>query len=280
MKIALRALAACVGLALMALVWGFFIEPSLLFFRDQKIVVKNWPQRLNGFTVAFITDPHVGSPHIDLEKLAEIVAQTNARKPDLVLLGGDYVIQGVLGGKRVPSDKIAQALAGLKAPYGVYGILGNHDWWDDSQRILAEFTQAGIPLLEDRSVEIRHPNGDSFWLAGITDYLEGPHDVAKALSGIPDGVPLLALTHTPDIFPELPHHIGLTLAGHTHGGQVYLPFIGRPLVPSQYGERYAKGLVTEQGRHLFVSVGIGTSILPVRFLTPPEVVMLRLYGEN
>ena len=95
--------------------------------------------------------------------------------------------------------------------------------------------------------------------------------LSAALAAVPDEAPVLVFTHNPDLFPEIPERVSLTIAGHTHGGQVYLPGIGRPIVPSRYGERFAIGHVVERGRHLFVSSGLGTSILPVRFLVPPEV---------
>ena len=117
-----------------------------------------------------------------------------------------------------------------------------------------------------------------FWLVGISDYLEGAHDVPLALSGIPDEAPVLAFTHNPDIFPEVPSRVALTVAGHTHGGQVYLPILGRPVIPSEFGERFAIGHIVEQERHFFVTPGIGTSILPVRFRVPPEVSILILHS--
>lgn len=114
----------------------------------------------------------------------------------------------------------------------------------------------------------------SFWLAGISDFWEGPHNVQLAVQQIPHQVPIIAFTHNPDVFPEIPSRVALTIAGHTHGGQVQLPIIGRPIVPSRYGERFAAGHIVEAGRHLFVSTGLGTSILPVRFRVPPEISIL------
>ena len=115
-----------------------------------------------------------------------------------------------------------------------------------------------------------------FWLAGIGDFWEGRHDVGATLASVPLGQPVLAFTHNPDVFPEIPERVSLTVAGHTHGGQVYIPLVGRPVVPSRYGQRYAIGHIVENGRHLFVTPGLGTSIIPVRFLVPPEVSVLEL----
>ncbi len=259
-----------------AFVWGFFIEPAQVRFKDYDIYIKDWPRQLSGFTIAFLADVHAGSPHISLEKIDSIVTRVNEKSPDLVLLGGDYVIQGVIGGNPVPSNKIAEVLAKLKAPQGVFAVLGNHDWWDDRDRIAREFEEHGISLLEDKAVQIRR-NNSQFWLAGISDYMEGPHDYRKALAGVTSSELLIAFTHSPDIFPELPARVALLLAGHTHGGQVYIPLLGRPIVPSRYGARYALGLIGENGRQVFITPGIGTSILPVRFLTPPEVSFLHIY---
>lgn len=158
-------------------------------------------------------------------------------------------------------------------------VLGNHDWWLDGPRIEAAFTSQGIRVLEDASVAIER-GACRFWLAGISDFTERSHDIDAALSVVPQDAPVLAFTHNPDLFPDVPRRVNLTIAGHTHGGQVYFPGIGRPIVPSLYGERFAIGHVEESGRHLFVSAGLGTSILPVRFLVPPEVSVLILSPDS
>jgi len=154
-------------------------------------------------------------------------------------------------------------------------VLGNHDWWLDAPRVRSALESVGIPVLEDAATPLRR-DSCAFWLVGIGDLWVGRHDVGKALSAVPEGAPIVAFTHNPDVFHRMPARVTLTIAGHTHGGQVYLPLLGRPIVPSEYGERYAIGHVVEDGRHLFVSPGLGTSILPVRFLVPPEVSVLRL----
>ena len=114
------------------------------------------------------------------------------------------------------------------------------------------------------------------WLAGVADLWTRSPDIEGTLKQVTDEEPVLLFTHNPDIFPEVPPRVSLTLAGHTHGGQMNLPIFGRPVVPSQYGQRYAFGHVVENGRHLYVSGGVGTSIIPARFRVPPEVVVLTL----
>jgi predicted MPP superfamily phosphohydrolase len=274
-RILLRWLVVLLLIGLVLGVWAFGVEPASLRVREYTLRIPGWPAGRAGMRIALLADLHVGSPHNGLGKLEEVVASTNAARPDLVLILGDLVVQGVIGGQAVPPEEIAPVLGRLRAPLGVWAVLGNHDRWLDASQVTGALAKAGIPALEDGAVEISR-GGPSFWLVGISDYWTAPHNIRKALSLVPDSHPALAFTHNPDIFPYVPVRVSLTLAGHTHGGQVYLPGIGRPVVPSQYGERYAIGRIVENGRHLFVTAGTGTSILPVRFLVPPEISIVRL----
>ncbi len=259
----------------MPLVWGFWIEPASLVVRETRVAASPWPPACRGLRVAVLADLHVGSPHSGMPKLREIVNATNAAAPDVVLLAGDYVIHGVLGGEFESPESIAQELARLDASSGVFAVLGNHDHWLDAGRTRRALEAAGIRVLDNESDRLTH-DACRFWLAGIGDFGEGVHDVAAALASIPDPAPILAFTHNPDVFPILPDRISLTIAGHTHGGQVALPLLGRPIVPSLYGERFAIGSIVEADRSLFVSPGLGTSILPVRFRVPPEISLLTI----
>lgn len=251
-------------------VYAVVIEPGRLVVREVPLALFDWPAERDGYRIAVLSDLHVGSPHVDLDKLAQVVAETNALKPDLIVLAGDYVIDGVIGGGKVDMHEIARVLAGLSAPEGVYAVLGNHDNWNDPAHITHELEANGIPVLEARKVKLKA----GVWLVGIPDCYTRPYQLDRALEGVTG--PTIALTHSPDIFPQVPSTVALTIAGHTHGGQVYVPLLGRPVVPSRFGERYAMGVVQENGHTLFVSAGIGTSILPVRFLTPPEIDLLIL----
>lgn len=268
------ALAAGAALAMIG-VWGFAIEPAGLQNEDHDIALERWPAACDGTRVAVLADLHVGSPWNDTEKLERIIDLTLAAEPDLVLLAGDYVIHGVVGGRFEAPEEIARRLARLRAPLGVFAVLGNHDWWLGGARVRAALEQSGIPVLENASTQVGS-GACRFWLTGIADYWEGGPDPEAALAPVPHHAPVLAFTHNPDLFPLLPADIALTIAGHTHGGQVDLLVIGRPVVPSQFGQRYAAGHVVEDGRHLFVSTGLGTSILPVRFRVPPEVSVVTL----
>lgn len=255
--------------------WAFWYEPASLTTAEYKIGLANWPASCSHYKIAVLADLHVGSPFNGLDKLDKIINETLDAKPDLVLLAGDFVIHGVIGGSFVPPEQAAASLSRLTSVADVYAVLGNHDWWLDGKRVHAALENQGIPVLEDASTKIG-TDKCQFWLAGVSDYWEGAHDVAKALHNIPTQSPTIVFTHNPDVFPDIPSHVSLTIAGHTHGGQVYIPGIGRPQVPSQYGEKYAVGHIIEQGKNLFVNVGVGTSILPVRFLVPPEISILVL----
>ena len=155
-------------------------------------------------------------------------------------------------------------------------MLGNHDWYAGAGRIAAGLAGVGIPILEDQAVEA----GDGLWAAGVGDYRIRGARVGRALTGVPDDGAVLLLSHDPDVFPIIPARVALTLSGHTHGGQVGIPYLRRPFIPSHYGERYVQGHVVEGGRHLYVTSGLGTSGIPVRLLRPPEVVILTLRAPS
>ena len=271
-----RTLAAFLILGAFLAIWAFVWEPRRLVVREKNVQLPCW--RGEPVRIAVVSDLHVGSPHIDVRKVDRVVAAINSGKPDVVVLLGDFVIQGVLGGDPVSPEQIARSLAPLRAPLGIYAVLGNHDWWLDGPRVRRALEAAGITVIEDAAVRLRTGNA-AFWLVGVSDYWEAAHDVRRAVAGVTGDEPVIAITHNPDVFPEVPPRVCLTIAGHTHGGQVAVPIIGRPIVPSKYGQRYAVGQIHEHGRELFVTAGVGTSILPVRFRVPPEIVFLRV-GRN
>jgi predicted MPP superfamily phosphohydrolase len=271
-RAALMLLAAAVGL----LGWAVLIEPGRLVVRETRIASAGWPAGRAPLRIAVLTDLHVGSFRNGLDRQDEVVALTNAQRPDVIVLLGDF-IHGKSLKSFVPPEATAQKLAGLRARYGVVSVLGNHDWWYDGPRARAALESAGIRVLENDAVSFGDES-NRFWVAGLGDLWTRDVNMEAALAAVPMKEPVLLLTHNPDVFPRVPMRVALTLAGHTHGGQVALPLIGRPIVPSQYGQRYAYGLVVEDGRSLFVSPGIGTSILPVRFGVPPEISVVRLAG--
>jgi predicted MPP superfamily phosphohydrolase len=270
-KIGIRIVAIALLVApFLVATWAFGIEPGMLVVRHPTMELPGWKSELR---IAVLSDLHVGSPHVGLDKVRTIVEKTNAENPALVVLLGDFVIGGpnrsggVRGGGFVEPEQTAAELKKLHAPLGVYAVLGNHDWWYDGERVGRALTDAGIPVLENRAVRV-----GPIWLGGIADFWTREPDVAGTLKQVTTDDPVVLITHNPDIFPEVPARVSLLLAAHTHGGQVNLPIVGRVITTSRLG--YAAGEYVERGRHLFVTTGIGTSILPVRFGVPPEIVIL------
>jgi predicted MPP superfamily phosphohydrolase len=254
--------------------WSLWLEPAGLRVQSVDVPVA-WPYA-RPLRVTLVSDLHVGAPYQGLSRLPSTVDRINATNPDLICIAGDFVTLGVVGGRFTPPEAIARDLRRLRAPAGVFAVLGNHDRQFNGPRVRAALESAGIRVLEDTATRVSTPSGP-VWVAGLTDFWTGPHNLGRALAAVSDSAtPVLLLTHNPDIFPRIPSRVTLTLAGHTHGGQVRLPLIGSPIVPSAYGQRYARGLVVEGDRRLFVSTGIGTSDLPIRLGVPPTIFVLTL----
>jgi uncharacterized protein len=299
----IKALAVC-GISTTAF-GGFAVAQS---FRHK---VKRYALTPQGWTpglslrLAILADLHACEPWMSVERIEEIVAQTNALGADAILLLGDYVVGHRLGklSKPVSVGNWATPLGKLKAPLGVHAVLGNHDWWDEMvvQERRAGPTRAGraletvgIPVYENKAVRLEK-DGKPFWLAGLGDQwsfwpLEedyekfvasgkkmytGVDDLPATLRQVSDDAPVILMAHEPDIFPEVPARVALTLSGHTHGGQLRI-FGYSPVVPSRFGNRYAYGHVVEGNRNLIISGGLGCSSMPVRFGAPPEIVVVEL----
>lgn len=264
---------ACLG------AWALLVEPRRLRVEEISLSLPGWPPVLDGLRVAVLADLHAGAPHVDEAFLERVVEKANATGTDLVTLLGDVVDREVVLGSDVPPEAVAARLGRLHAPLGVAAVLGNHDWKYDGERVRRALEEAGIRVLENDVAELRH-HGASLWLAGFADAASGPVEVWGTLAAAPEAAPVLALTHSPDLFPRVPGRVALTLCGHTHGGQVNVPLVRRWAIPSRFGDRYAAGHVEEGGRHLFVHRGLGTSLLPLRFRAPPQIAVLTLASER
>ena len=255
--------------------WAFLVEPNRLVVRQEAITIDKWPKELSDLRIAVISDIHAGGWFIDDQKLRLIVARTNQLQPELVVILGDYMAGNGSTSQRVAPEVFASVLKDLRPSLGVYSVLGNHDWWWDGPRVRRGLEANGIKVLDDEVVEVK-ARGSSVWLAGLADLWTRPQRIDETIRKIPEGQPIIALTHNPDIFPRLPERVQLLLAGHTHGGQIRFPIFGMVVEPSRVGEHYARGHVFEENHHLFVTTGIGTSIVPLRFGVPPEIVLLTL----
>lgn len=267
-----------VGLGLVA--WAFWYEPAHVRVVTHRIDIPELPSDLRGLRIAVISDLHAGSRYVDAAAVDRIVALANGTDPDLVLLSGDFMVnRRMKGANPMPPEEIARHLQALRARLGVWAVLGNHDWYGrwfgGGAGVTKAFEAAGIPMLDNRTVPL--PGAPApLWLVGVGDAYTQHDDVPAALAGLPEDGVAVCFTHSPDAFPDLPANCLLTIAGHTHGGQVVFPLVGALFVPSRYGSRYLGGLIVENGRRLFVSTGIGTTGLPVRFGVPPEISLLIL----
>jgi len=259
-------------------IWGFFIEPNRLVVHHEAITIDSWPKELSGVRIALIGDVHTDTKYINEAKLQRIVDLTNQQNPDLIVLLGDYMHGGRNNPEHVEPEVTARYLKNLKAPLGVYGVLGNHDWWYNGEKVRRAFETEGIQILDDEVKELNW-RGRSFCLAGLADLWTRPQHIAETIAKAPAGSTIIALTHNPDIFPALPQTVPLLLAAHTHGGQVNIPLLGTPVVPSDFGSKYTAGHVFENNHHLFVTTGIGTSIMRVRFRVPPEIMILTVVSR-
>lgn len=268
------------------------VEPYLrLQTKHYRLTPPGWP-RNQKLRLVVLADFHACEPWMPAARIARICEHANTLGGDVILLLGDYMSGMKLVTGSVPPEDWAQALSRLKAPFGVHAVCGNHDWWQDTaaqeQRLPETIAHRAL-----RSVGISvHSNTATrlgteeqpFWIAGLEDqwaYLTGYRrnrgldDLDGTLAQVTDDAPVILLAHEPDIFPNVPERVSLTLSGHTHGGQINL-FGWTPVVPSRYGSRYAYGHKVEGGRHLIVSGGLGMSIAPVRFLSPPEILVIDL----
>lgn len=256
-------------------IYGFVIEPGRLVLRDYTLALQRWPAACNGLRVDVVSDTHTGSPRNGLDHLDRWVRALADSDAPVVLMAGDYVILSVLAGSYVPPESIAAHLRPLTARKQVYAVLGNHDWWKGGGRVSRAFSAAGVRMIDNRAVPVEL-GACRFWLAGLGDLLEGRPDVSGTFAHVPRGAAVIALTHEPALLRSIPRRTVLTVAGHTHGGQID-PFpdwlrVGRH---DPYSNRL-RGVIRDGARTLFVSPGIGTSILPMRLGVPPEVSRLTL----
>ena len=285
---------ALVGISLF--IYAFFIEPDRLILKEKEIRIAGWNKAFDGLRIVVISDIHGGSSFITEDKLKSVVEMANSQSPDLIVLLGDFVSQRYENkpiserGLKMPMETVARNLRGLKAAHGVFAVLGNHDGWYNDEIVSRELTLVGIRVLESEIAEVS-TGENKIRLLGLPDHRkindwstvsEQVQTALKSENGTGD---VIVLEHSPDIVPLLQgdsvvsKDVKLFLAGHTHGGQVWFPFLGSLIVPSDYGQKYAFGHIVENGLDIFVTTGVGTSILPVRFLVPPEVVVLTIRSE-
>lgn len=257
-----------------------FIEPNTLTIQREEIVSAAWREK--PLRIGVISDPHIGGPSVPAARMQKIVARMNVEKPDIVVLLGDYPYKRHAERWRRPDEKVEiekgiAAFAGLKAPLGVYGVIGNNDTRYGAERMRSFLERANVTVLQNASAMAP---GGGFYIAGLDDLQAHHADLAKALAAVPTDASAIVITHIPDSFAEMPSNIALTLAGHSHCGQIGLPLAFKFVSASEGSKVWRCHLYEEGGRYLYVSGGIGTSVLPMRFMAPPEINILTLRGAG
>jgi len=271
-----RAIAALVVLlAPLPFLVGAFVEAhSTPLVRRVALERPDWPKGQPPVTMALLSDLHVGWPSRSPEDLARIAAQVDALHPDLILIAGDF-LAGHRARTILEDETLLAPLSNLHAPLGVVAVLGNHDYWGAGARLVPVLERHGVTVLRNAAVA-RGPLA----IAGVDDPVTGHDEVetaVRAVRALPGARVVLA--HSPEVVDELPPDLGLLLAGHTHCGQVRLPFFD-PNGPHWPYIRYECGVVRDPGRTVVVSAGIGTSVAPLRLGAPPDFWLITLGGPG
>jgi predicted MPP superfamily phosphohydrolase len=255
--------------------YSFFVEPTWLKVESVQVPLPHLPRAFEGLTLVQLSDMHFG-PDVDPAHIRQAVTVTLGLRPDVVVLTGDYV-STLSGGE---DELIVQELGRLSAPEGVWAVLGNHDHYTDCDIVEAALTRAGIRVLRNANGAL-HRAGSQLWLAGVDDVSVGEHNLFLALYNIPRQAPVILLAHEPDFADRAAQdpRVGLQLSGHSHGGQVRLPFYG-PVDLPRLGRKYPEGLRRIGNLWLYTNRGLGTSVLPVRFNCRPEITLLTLTAAS
>jgi predicted MPP superfamily phosphohydrolase len=260
-----RFLLIVAALLLMLLGWCYWSAIADPAVREARVDLPGFPAGQAPVRVALLSDFHVQGPDMPPERVARIVAQVNAQRPDLILIAGDVAGDRALSRQYSSAESVAP-LAGLRARFGTIAVLGNHDYWRNGPEMRAALTRAGIRVLANQAVQ-----AGPLVIGGLDDERTGhnrDNQTYAAMRALPGARVLLS--HSPDPFATLPPDIALMLAAHTHCGQIRLPFYGALTNDSAYGDRYACGFIEENGRKLIVTAGLGASILPLRLMAPPD----------
>ena len=251
-----------------------FIERYLIMVNRYRIPVPNLPQAYAGFRIVHLTDLHYGAL-VPLAVIRYVVSKANQIPRDAIVCTGDYVHERQATGQ---IDVVWPQLAQLVAPAGVYSVLGNHDHWADTGRSQHWLEESGQDL-RHRAVSIVR-DGQRIWLVGAGDLWEDHVSVDELCAGVPEDECRILLAHNPDTADtDYTTRVDLILSGHTHGGQVVLPFVGPPVLPVR-NRAYSSGLVrSPRGTPVFISRGIGWAVYPVRFNCLPEIAILELIPQ-
>ena len=261
--------------------YSILIAPQRVRVESYQFPIRDLPASLYGLRIVHLSDLHYG-PFVTRRYLEYAVALVSDLAPDLVILTGDY-------SHKSPEaiEPGIEVLQSLRARLGIVAVLGNHDYWEGADATAAALERIHIPVLTNAhryltssGLHAEHSAGQSLCIAGVDDLWEGQPSLSQALDRVPDDIPRIVLSHNPDVAEHVTEGIRVDLlcAGHTHGGQVRLPVLGTPVIPSAFGKKYAGGLCAGPHCPVLVSRGIGMAMLPIRFGVPPEVGVIELTG--
>jgi predicted MPP superfamily phosphohydrolase len=269
-------LAASAGIVAIA-ADSVLLEPNRPRIVRKDFFLPRWPERLNGFTIALLSDFHY-DPWFSVHPLRAAIGMVNRLRPDLIALAGDFVSVPLIGSRRkaaLASEPCARLLHQMTAPLGLWAIMGNHDVDTDRKHITRALQAENIRVLVNQSQAIER-DGARFWLAGVNDALAKTADLSKTLHGIPADEAVILLAHEPDFADEASQFpVDLQLSGHSHGGQIRFPLLP-PLYLPQLAKKYILGSYRVGPMPLYTTAGLGTIGIPARLNCPPEVTLLTL----
>ena len=257
-------------LAVGAAVWGVMEEPDRLRYTQVRMKSVQWPQHWQPVRIVVVSDLHVGSPYIDLDKLETMVGMINRADPDVVLLLGSFM-PGDYFKTPIPPRDFAPVLGRIEANYEVLALLGRHDALDGGRQLADALKAANIKVLSDSAVSIKLAQKKRFWIVGLGD---NPRNYGNVMANLPKGEPVFGMVHNPARFPDIPPKVDLVFAGYTHGGLVNVPRYPLPVLPTGVPKRYAYGPVRENEHQMFVTAGIGTDEFPIRLNNEPEILVV------
>jgi predicted MPP superfamily phosphohydrolase len=249
-------------------------EANTFQVEEVKIFLKKLPKELDGFRLVQLSDIH-HSPFTSSEFIAQIVKTANELKPDMFVLTGDYVSH-----ETEYIAPVAEILGNLESEFGTYACLGNHDHWTDAELVKTEFRRNAIKMLVNEGFRFR-TRGESFWLCGVDDFGEGLSNIRQALRGSTFAEMKLLLAHNPAIMRRAAYwDIDLVLSGHTHGGQVKLREPRERVLFPNRRRRFSSGLHHRRETQIYITRGIGTVVIPMRYQCPPEISVLELRATS
>jgi uncharacterized protein len=256
---------------------GILLAPNLPRIVRQEFYLQRWPERLSGFTVAVLSDFHY-DPYFSIHPLHAAIPMVNDLHPDLVALVGDFVSVPAFGDDRkgaLAAEPCAHLLRQITALHGLWAVMGNHDDGTDPEYVTRALQAENIQVLANQSQPIER-DGARFWLAGVNDVIGGSADLSKTIRPVPPGEAVVLLAHEPDFADEASQYpIDLQLSGHSHGGQIRIPFLP-PLYLPELARKYVWGNYRIGPLTLHTSAGLGTIGIPMRLNCPPEITLLTL----